>query len=212
MSDPDDAVDVPLLDALAKRDLVFVRTDQKHSVLVEHEGRRAMVACTDRTVLADWWVRHAGPSAEPPPLAEMPFRQIVALWAAADVDLLVDPGPGGGVLVPIAGARRHLGFGPLVPDGDSTEPLPFVGFTGGRSGVRVPLVLLALCAALALFAVTGGPPWLALVAGLGVVASIGLGNQTFGELRQARRATRRLKQSQRLQKQQDDPGQPPAVP
>jgi hypothetical protein len=204
MTDPDDAVDAPLLDALAGRDLVFVRTDQKHSVLVEHDGRRAMVACTDRTVLADWWVLHAGPDAEPPPVVEMPFRQVVALWAAADVDLLVDPGPGGGVLVPITGARRHLGFGPLVPDGAGTEPLPFVGFTGGRSSVRVPLVLLALCVALALFAVTGGPPWMALVAGLGVVAAVGLGNQTFGELRQARRATRRLKESQRLQKRQGD--------
>ncbi|WP_426564124.1 SseB family protein [Angustibacter sp. McL0619] len=201
MSDPDD-VDVPLLDALAERDLVFVREDQRHSLVVDHEGRRVMVAFTDREVLATWWVQRGAPESEPPPIAEMPFRQMVALWAVEGVDLLVDPGPGGGVLVSIAAARRHLGYGPLVPEPDSTEPLPFVGFSGGRQSVRVPLVLLAACAGLLLIGLTGGSAWLLLVAVLGVVAAVGLGNRAFAELRQARRATRRLSRSQRLQREQ----------
>ena len=199
MTDPDD-IDVPLLDALAKRDLVFVRTQERHSVVVEHEGRKVMVACTDRQRLVDWWIDAMGAEAGPPSVAELPFRQLVGLWASSDVDLLVDPGPGGGVVVPVEAARRHLGIGPVVPDGDGHEPLPFTGFTGGRTGVRVPLMLIGSCVLLLFLAVANGSVWIGLIALLGFGAAIALGHRSFEEIRQARRATQRLSQAQRLAK------------
>ncbi|MFC6007186.1 hypothetical protein [Angustibacter luteus] len=207
MSTPDDAADAPLLDALRQRDLVFVRTQDQRSVVVEHEGRRVLVACTDRAILADWWVQHAGPDAEAPSIAELPFRQLVGLWAAPDVDLLIDPDAGGGVVVPVGAARRHLGLGPVVAGrvgaGEgSAEPLPFVGFSGGRTGIRVPLVLLLSCVLLILIGLGSGSLWLLLVAVLGIGAAIALGHRAFGELRQARRATARLAESERLLKQE----------
>jgi hypothetical protein len=182
--------------------------------VVEHDGRRVVVACTDRAILADWWLQHAGADAEAPSIAELPFRQLVGLWAAPDVDLLVDPDDGGGVVVPVDAARRHLGLGPVVPGapsraGDtSIEPLPFVGFSGGRAGIRVPLILFVFCVALTLVGLGGGAPWLLLISALGVGAAIALGHRAFGELRQARRATARLAESERLLTKQRLDSQP----
>lgn len=193
-----DDVDAPLVDALSQRMLVFVRDRDDRSVVVERAGRRVLVACTDPVLLHKWWLEHAGVDAAAPYVRELPFRQLVGLWAAPDVDLLVDPGPGGGAVVRIDGARRHLGLGPLVPGKDPDEPLPFAGFTGGRASLRVPLILVTISIVLVVMGLAQGR-WELLLGGLlGVAAGWLLGRRGFGQLAAARAATRRLTQSDRL--------------
>ncbi|GAB3595512.1 hypothetical protein GCM10027446_20890 [Angustibacter peucedani] len=200
MPDPDD-VDAPLIDALRQRVLVFVRDRDDRSVVVDYDGRRVLVACTEPERLAAWWREHAGADADAPYVRELPFRQLVGLWAAPDVDLLVDPGPGGGALVPVGGARRHLDLGPVVAGKDPDEPLPFAGFTGGRASVRVPLIVVVISLVLLVMGLT--QPRLVLVLGglVGVGAGWLLGRRGFGQLAAARAATRRLAQSDRLRRQ-----------
>ena len=197
MSEPD-AVDAPLLDALGRRPLVVARTPDDHSVVVEHEGRRVVVACTDRAILAAWWAEYARPGAAAPTVRELSLREVLGLWAAPDIDLLIDPDAGGGVVVPVGPARRHLGLGPVVAEGDGREPLPFTGFHSGRRQLMLLLVLAAVAVVLAVPAVTRPDPWfgLAAVAALGVAGV--LGRPVLRELRAARRATRRLQQARRL--------------
>lgn len=197
MTDPD-AVDVPLLDALARRPLVLARTRDDHSVVVEHEGRRVVVACTDRSILQDWWRGHAQPGATAPTVRELSLREVLGLWAAPDVDLLVDPDAGGGVVVPVGPARRHLGLGPVVAEGDGSEPLPFTGFQGGRRALQLPLVLVVVGIVLAVTAVSRGDGWFALAAVVSVALAGAVGHRVLHELRAARRATRRLQQARRL--------------
>lgn len=207
MPEPDD-VDAPLLDALRQRVLVLVRDGDDRSVVVEHEGRRVLVACTDPELLAAWWRGHAGADASAPYVRELPFRQLVGLWAAPDVDLLIDPGPGGGALVPVAGARRHLGLGPVVAGPDPSEPLPFAGFTGGRASLRVPLVVVAFSLVLLVMGLTQ-PRALLVLGGLaGMVAGWFLGRRDFRQLGAARAATRRLARSDRLRRQGQAGGNP----
>ncbi len=199
MTGPDD-VDAPLLDALRSRELVFVRTAADRSVVTEHAGRTVMVACTEPELLLAWWHEHAGRDSEPPFVRTLPLRQLVGLWAAPDVDLLVDPGPDGGVLVPIAGARRHLDLGPVVAGRDATEPLPFAGFTGGRAGVRLPLIIITISLLLMLNGLTQ-LNWMAALAGVvGILAGLAFGQRGFGQLLAARAATRRLQRSDRLRR------------
>jgi hypothetical protein len=196
VSDPE-PVDVPLLDALRERDLAFLR-QRGRSVPAQWQGRPVMVACTDRDTLADWWDAQPDRDPEPPTVHELPFRQIIGLWASTDVELLVDPRGADGVLVPVAGARQHFGMGPVVPEGDGREPLPFVGFSSGRMGVRVPLIIMVLCVGILVAVLRGANPLLLPVALAGVVAAIVLGRRSFGEMAAARRATRRLAASDRL--------------
>jgi hypothetical protein len=193
---PDD-VDAPFLDALGRRPLVVVRTRNDRSVLTEHDGRPVLVACTDRAILAAWWRGHGDPNAEPPLVRELTLRELLGLWAAPDVDLLVDPGVGGGVLVPVGPARGHLGLGPVVPEGDGREPLPFAGFTSGRRSLQLLLVLLALAVGLVVAGLTRPQVWLVLGGVACGAAAVAVGRQTLREVRAARRATRRLRQAQR---------------
>lgn len=197
MSEPD-AVDAPLLDALARRRLVLVRTQDDRSVVTEHAGRRVVVVCTDRELLARWWGSRADVAGDLPVVHELSLREVLGLWAAPDVDLLVDPGPDGGVLVPVGPARQHLGLGPVVPEGVGDEPLPFVGFTTGRRGLQVPLVLLVAAVVLAVVAAGQGSPWFALGAVACLAAAAVIGRPALREVRAARRATRRLQQARRL--------------
>jgi hypothetical protein len=196
MTDRDD-VDGPFLDALGRHELVFARTSDDRSVLTEHEGRTVLVACTERAILARWWAERSGPGAGAPFVRELSFRQLVGLWAAPDVDLLVDPDATGGVLVPVAAARVHLGMGPVVADGDGAEPLPFAGFTGSRQSLRLPLMAMLIAVVVVLLG--AARPDVRLVAGglLGIVLSYLLGRRGFGELRAAARASRRLRESDR---------------
>ncbi|MGN6300969.1 MAG: hypothetical protein ACTHN8_07730 [Angustibacter sp.] len=197
MSEPD-AVDAHLLDALARRPLVLARTPDDRSVVVEHEGRRVVVACTDRSILAGWWREHAPADAAAPTVRELSLREVLGLWAAPGVDLLVDPDAGGGVVVPVGPARRHLGLGPVVAEGDGSEPLPFTGFHAGR---RMPQLLLGLVVAaivLAVVAVTRPDPWFGLAAVAALVVTGVVGRPVLRELRAARRATRRIQQARRL--------------
>ncbi len=196
MNEPD-GVDAPFLDALAKRRLVLARTRDDRSVVTVHEGRRVVVACTERDLLAAWWRERGGDDGPPPTVRELSLREVLGLWAAPDVDLLVDPGPGGGVLVPVEPARRYLGLGPVVAERDGSEPLPFTGFTTGRRGLQVPLVLVV--AALVLVGVGLSRPsvWFAL-AGVACAAAAGaLGRPALREVHAARRATRRLQEARR---------------
>lgn len=196
MTGPDD-VDAPLLDALGRRPLVVVRTRGDRSVLTEHEGRAVLVACTDRAILATWWRGRADPQAEPPHVRELTLRELLGLWAAPDVDLLVDPGAGGGVLVPVGAARRHLGLGPVVPEGDGREPLPFAGFTSGRRTLQVPLVLLLVAVGLVVAGLTRPQVWFVLGGIASAAAAVAVGRPALREVQAARRATRRLRQAQR---------------
>lgn len=203
MSEPD-GVDAPLLEALGRRPLVLVRTPDDRSVVVEHDGRRVVVCCTDRALLSAWWQEHADADAPAPTVRELSLREVLGLWAAPDVDLLLDPGPGGGVVVPVGPARRHLGLGPVVPEGDGSEPLPFAGFTGTRRTQQVPLLLLVIALVLLAVGALRLQVWFVLAGVLGLVAAYALGRRGFVELTAARRATRRLAQARR--------GQPPARP
>jgi hypothetical protein len=196
MSEPD-AVDAPLLDALARRPLTVARTPDDRSVVVEHDGRRVVVACTDRALLAVWWRVHAG-GAPAVTVRELSLRELLGLWAAPDVDLLVDPDASGGVLVPVTPARRHLGLGPVVAEGDGSEPLPFTGFHSGRRPLQLLLVLAVVAVVLGAVAVSRPDPWFGLAAlGSLLVAGV-IGRPVLRELRAARRATRRLQQARRL--------------
>jgi hypothetical protein len=195
MSEPD-GVDAPFLDALARRPLVVARTAGDHSVLAEHEGRPVLVACTERSLLASWWRAHAG-DAEPPAVREMTLREVLGLWAAPDVDLLVDPGAGGGVLVRVGPARAHLGLGPVVAAGDGLEPLPFVGFTAGRRSLQVLLVLLVVALVLLVVGLTRPDVWFALAGVASAGAAVAVGRPALRELTAARAATRRLREAQR---------------
>lgn len=196
MSEPDD-VDVRFLDALARRPLVLVRTRDDRSVLTEHEGRAVLVACTDRALLASWWQGHADAQADPPAVRELSLREVLGLWAAPDVDLLVDPGPGGGVVVAVDPARRHLGLGPVVAEGDGGEPLPFTGFTTGRRGLQVPLVLALVAVGLVVAGLVRPEVWFVLAGVACAGAAAAVGRPALREVRAARRATRRLRQAQR---------------
>lgn len=199
MADSDD-VDAPLVEALRQRSLVFVRDGEDRSVVVERAGRRVLVACTDPGLLQAWWREHAGAQAPAPYVRELPFRQLVGLWAAPDVDLLVDPGAGGGALLQVAGARRHLGLGPVVPGKSPGEPLPFAGFTGGRASVRVPLIVVTVSIVLVVMGLAQAR-WELLFGGLaGVGAGWLLGRRGFAQLAAAGAATRRLRQSDRLRR------------
>jgi hypothetical protein len=197
MSEPD-AVDAPLLDALARRPLVVARTPDDRSVVIEHDGRRVVVACTDRAGLAAWWREHAAGDAPAPTVRELSLREVLGLWAAPDIDLLVDPDAGGGVVVPVGPARRHLGLGPVVAEGDGSEPLPFTGFHAGRRALQLPLVLLLAGVVLAVVALARLDVWF----GLGALACLfvaGLAARPMlHEVRAARRATRRLQHARRL--------------
>lgn len=197
MSEPD-AVDAPLLEALARRPLVVARTADDRSVVVEHEGRRVVVACTDRTRLATWWREHAEAGAAAPVARELSLRELLGLWAAPDVDLLVDPDDGGGVLLPVGPARRHLGLGPVVAEGDGSEPLPFTGFHRGRRSLQLLLVLVVVTVVLAVAAVSRPDPWFGLAALAGLLVAGVIGRPVLRELRAARRATRRIQQARRL--------------
>ncbi len=207
MADSDD-VDAPLVDSLRQRTLVFVRDGDDRSVVVEWAGRRVLVACTDPELLRTWWREHAGADAPAPYVRELPFRQMVGLWAAPDIDLLIDPGPGGGALVPVAGARRRLGLGPVVPGKNPDEPLPFAGFAGGRASVRVPLIVVAISIVLVVMGLAQARWELLLVGLAGAGAGWLLGRRGFAQLAAARAATRRLTQSDRLRGQ----GQPGSRP
>ncbi|KQX61933.1 hypothetical protein [Angustibacter sp. Root456] len=196
MSEPD-AVDAPLLDALARRPLTVARTPDDRSVVVEHDGRRVVVACTDRALLAAWWHEHAA-DAPAVTVRELSLRELLGLWAAPDVDLLVDPDASGGVLVPVTPARRHLGLGPVVAEGDGSEPLPFTGFHSGRRPLQLLLVLAVVAVVLGAVALSRPDPWFGLAAlGSLLVAGV-IGRPVLRELRAARRATRRLQQARRL--------------
>jgi hypothetical protein len=193
---PQDA-DARVVEALRTRDLVFVRTAEDRSLVVQHEGRDVVVFCTDRSRLGAWWAQHAGPDAAAPFVREMPFRQVVGLWASEHVDLLVDPGPGGGVVVPVAPARRQLGMGPIVVDGDGSEPLRFAGFGQGRAGVRLPLLVIVLGVVLLVVGIVSGS-WVSAVVGLaGIGAALALGHKGFSDVAAARAATQRVRESQR---------------
>lgn len=197
MSEPD-AVDAPLLRALSERPLVVVRTADDRSVVVEHGGRRVVVACTDRAVLVAWWRRHAGTDVPAPTVRELSLREVLGLWAAPDVDLLVDPDAGGGVVVPVGPARQHLGLGPVVVEGNGSEPLPFTGFHTGRRALQLPLVLGLAGVVLAVVAVSRREVWFALGAvGCLLVAGV-VARPVLVEVRAARRATRRLQRARRL--------------
>ncbi len=197
MSEPD-AVDAPLLDALARRPLVVVRTPDDRSVVVEHEGRRVVVACTDRSILAAWWRGHAEAGAAAPTVRELSLRELLGLWAAPDVDLLVDPDDGGGVVLPVGPARRHLGLGPVVTEGAGSEPLPFTGFHRGRRQLMLLLVLAVVTVALAVPAVGRPDPWFGLAALASLLVAGVMGRPVLSELRAARRATRRIQQARRV--------------
>ncbi len=196
MSEPD-AVDAPLLDALARRPLVVARTADDRSVVVEHEGRRVVVACTDRAILAAWWRGHAPADAAAPTVRELSLRELLGLWAAPDVDLLIDPDAGGGIVVPVDPARRHLGLGPVMAEGDGREPLPFTGFHTGRRPLQLLLVLAAVAVVLAAVAVSRPDPWFGLAAIASLAVAVVIGRPVLRELRAARRATRRIQQARR---------------
>ncbi|MGN6613048.1 MAG: hypothetical protein ACTHLJ_14845 [Angustibacter sp.] len=197
MSDPD-AVDAPLLDALGRRPLAVARTPDDRSVVVEHEGRRVVVACTDRALLAEWWREHGRADAPPLVVRELSLRELLGLWAAPEIDLLVDPDAGGGVVVPVGPARRHLGLGPVVAEGDGSEPLPFTGFHSGRRSLQLVLVLVVVTVVLAGVAVSRPDPWFGLAALMSVLVAGVIGRPVLRELRAARRATRRLQRARRL--------------
>ena len=94
-------VDVPLLEALRARDLVLLRQHDR-SVLTRWQGQPVLVACTDRDTLADWWEAQPDRDPEPPTVHELPFRQVVGLWASDSVQLLgVRVAPGSDVLDPL---------------------------------------------------------------------------------------------------------------
>ena len=194
--DPRD-VEARIVESLRTRDLVFVRTRDDRSLVVEHEGRQVVVCCTDREHLGAWWSEHASPDAAAPFVRELPFRQVVGLWASDHIDLLIDPTPGGGVLVPVATARRQLGMGPVVEDGDGSEPLRFAGFGHGRAGLRLPLLVITLGLVLVLVGFASGAWATVLVGVVGMGAALALGRRGLSDMAAARAATRRVRESQR---------------
>jgi hypothetical protein len=102
------------------------------------------------------------------------------------------------VVVLVDPARRHLGLGPVVVEGDGSEPLPFIGFRSGRRSLQLLLVLVVVAVGLAAVAVTRPDPWFGLAAVVSLVVAGVIGRPVLRELRAARRATRRLQQARRL--------------
>lgn len=203
MSERYDA-DARFLETLQRSDLIFVRTADDRSVVVERDGRRVLVACTERETLGAWWREHAGVDAPAPFVRELPFRQIVGLWASQDVELLIDPGPASGVVVPIDAARRHLGLGPTIVAGDGSDPLPFAGLSGGKRTLRMPALIGLLAVVLLIVGLAEGQVTLIVCAVL-VLTIAGLSmHRNAQQIRAGIQANRRLTQSQRRRSATND--------
>jgi hypothetical protein len=180
------------LDRLCSIRVIIGRPTSTSSVLVDHEGRRCLVAFTAMEPMAAWWKQRSHRSLR---TSAVMVPELVERWGAPDVDLLLDPGTPQQRHIPIATLRSHLGLGPVIPDGDGTEPVRFLGFSSSLYAGAKSLVLVPFSVMIVVLGVAGGNV-LALVGLVMLAVSLLLARSTFRELRAAvatrhdRRATR----------------------
>jgi SseB protein N-terminal domain len=191
--DASTSADQGYFDWLRSVRVIFGRPTSTTSVLVDHGGRRCLAAFTSVEPMVTWWKQRSNKSLR---TISLPVSELAEGWGAPDVDLLIDPGTPQEMYVPIASLRAHLSLGPVIADGDGTEPLRFAGFSTSLYSGAKGLTLVPFSLMVAVLGIAAGSLGLAL-AGLAIFAvSLLIARSTFRELRAAiatrqhRRATR----------------------
>lgn len=183
-----DGADSRYLDWLAASRVTIGRPTSTTSLVVDHDGKRCLVAFTATEPMVSWWRARSTKSLR---TANLPVSDLATRWGAPGVDLLVDPGTPQQAYVPIAALRAHLGLGPVVADGEGDEPLAFAGFSGGTYLATRSLTLVVVAVLASVFGLVIGSLALAGI-GLGFLAlALLLARQTILEVRAAARARRR---------------------